>query len=244
MCVAPSAIQHLWDRLKAGSYPAAEMGGIYAAKPGYHNCRDALPSSDYSVQQPDDLKGSGDNASALDVTLRDPADMKRITQRLIDLTNAGDSRIQTLREFFGTVDGVTVTGRDVRTKQVVTSTDDTHLWHCHISVYRRYAGDTPAMDAAADAILGSSPTPDPAPTPDDGDAPWPGTQMGDPPMFYVRVVDENGAIYALAPGYKHHCDSEEWGAAKAAGFHCPDVNKRQRDVLYAMVNGETVKTQT
>jgi ketosteroid isomerase-like protein len=236
MCVAPSAIQHLFDRLKSGGYPAAEMGGIYANKSGYHNCRDALPASDYSVQQPDDQKGSGNNASALDVTLRNPADMKRITQRLIDLTNAGDPRVQVLREFFGTVDGVTVTGRDVRTKQIVYSDDDSHLWHCHISVYRRWAADD-ALDDVADAILGKTSTPDNP----DAHYPWPGPQMGDPEMLFVRVVDENNAIYALAPGYKHHCDSEEWGAANAAGFDCPNVNKRQRDVLYAMVNSQTVK---
>ena len=31
------AIQHLFDRLKAEGYPAAQLGGIYANKAGYHN---------------------------------------------------------------------------------------------------------------------------------------------------------------------------------------------------------------
>ena len=149
------ALQHLFNRLRAGGYPAAQLGGIYANKPGYHNKRDQLPGSDYSCQQPDDLAGSGQDAAVLDITLHDPTDMARITQRLIDLTNASDPRIQVLREFFGTVDGAqTVTGRDVRTHRWITS-DDSHLWHCHISAYRRWAGDTAAMDAVADAILGT-----------------------------------------------------------------------------------------
>src|SRR5579864_43668 len=104
------ALQHLFNRLKNEAYPAALMGGIYANKPGYHNKRDNLSSSDYSVQQPDDKAGSGQWASALDITLHNPGDMKSLTQKLIDLTLAGDPRIQVLREFFGTTDGVNVTG--------------------------------------------------------------------------------------------------------------------------------------
>ena len=79
--------------------------------------------------------------------------MARLTQRLIDLTLAGDGRVQTLREFIGTVDGANVTGLDVRDRRWITS-DDSHLWHCHISVYRKFAGDWAAMDAVAAAILG------------------------------------------------------------------------------------------
>ena len=146
-----AAIQHLFDRLKNGGYPTAQMGGIYANKPGYHNKRDNLPPSDYSVQLPDDQLGSGGNAAALDITLN-PADMPRLTQRLIDLTVARDARIQTLREFFGTTDGRTVVGMDVRDVRWETS-DDSHLWHVHISVFRRFAGDQYAMDIVADAIL-------------------------------------------------------------------------------------------
>ncbi len=152
-----AAIQHLYDRLKA-HYPHAqlELGGIYANKPGYHNKRDNLPAHDYSVQQPDDQAGSGQNASALDITLRDPADMAKLTQRLIDLTYAADPRIQVLREFLGTLDGVNVVGCDVRGMYDITSEDTTHTWHEHISIFRRWAGDWAAMDAVADAIIGGT----------------------------------------------------------------------------------------
>lgn len=152
------ALQHLYDRLRAERYPTAQMGGIYANKPGYHNKRDNLPSSDYSCQQPDDQAGSGQNASGLDITLN-PTDMRDLTQRLIDLTLARDPRIQVAREFFGTVDGVNVTGMDVRDVRWITS-DPSHIWHDHISIFRRWAGDLAAMDALADAILGGTTQPD------------------------------------------------------------------------------------
>ena len=146
------AIQHLFDRLKAEAYPTAQLGGIYANKPGYHNRRDNLPGSDYSVQRPDDQAGNGQWAAGLDVTLHNPADMVRLTQRLIDLTLARDARIQVVREFFGTTDGRTVVGLDVRDVRWITS-DPSHLWHEHYSIYRRWAGAHAAMDALADAIL-------------------------------------------------------------------------------------------
>ena len=149
------ALHHLFNRLRGEGYPAAHLGGIYANKPGYHNKRDQLPGSDYSVQQPDDRAGSGQWAAGLDITMHNPPDMARMTQRLIDLTNAGDPRIQVLREFFGTVNGTVVVGRDVRTNKPVTS-DSSHLWHVHLSSFRRFAGDVGAMDALADAILGGS----------------------------------------------------------------------------------------
>jgi len=148
-----AALEHLFNRLRNEGYPAALMGGIYADKPGYHNQRANLPGSDYSVQRPDDQTGSDWDPAGLDITLHNPSDMQRITQRLLDLTAAGDPRIQILREFFGTVDGWNVVGRDVRDNRPITS-DDSHLWHCHISSYRLYANSHSAMDELATAILG------------------------------------------------------------------------------------------
>ena len=163
------ALQHLYNRLKHGGYPTAQMGGIYANKPGYHNKRDNLPASDYSCQHPDDRAGSGQWAAGLDVTLN-PADMPRMTQQLIDLTFARDPRIQVVREFFGTVNGRDVTGLDVRDVRWVTS-DSSHLWHVHLSVFRRWAGDHAAMDALADAILAAGAPPEyiAVPEPEDDD---------------------------------------------------------------------------
>ena len=60
--------------------------------------------------------------------------------------------------FLGTLDGVTVTGLDVRGRYWITG-DGTHTWHEHTAIYRRWAADHAAMDALADAILGSQPHP-------------------------------------------------------------------------------------
>ena len=194
-----AAIQHLYDRLEV-TYPHAqlELGGIYANKPGYHNKRDNLPGSDYSVQHPDDRAGSGQDASALDITLRNPPEIAKLTQRLIDLADAHDDRIQVLREFLGTTNGYTVVGRDVRENRPITS-DDSHLWHCHISVYRRYAGDWAAMDAVAAAITGGTTPPGPPPID------WRVQEM-------FAVQDTDGGIYLAGPGVWKHLGPDEWDA--------------------------------
>jgi hypothetical protein len=149
----PDAIHGCWEKVKA-AIPSAQLGGIYADKPGYHNCRNQLPSSDYSVQKPYDQQGDGWAAAALDITLSD-ADMKRCTQRLIDETTAhGDTgALRALREFFGTTDGNTVTGMDVPGRYFVTS-DPSHLWHIHASGKRSHTNDAAAWDDVAAVLLG------------------------------------------------------------------------------------------
>lgn len=150
---APAEIVALFDRLKVG-YPDAVNGGIVGSDYGYHICRNAAAGDDYSVQRADDQLGDPGASSGLDVTMHAPADMARMTQRLIDLTMAGDPRVQALREFFGTVDGANVTGLDVRDKRWISS-DPSHLWHVHISIYRKFSQDNAALQAVADAILGT-----------------------------------------------------------------------------------------
>jgi hypothetical protein len=150
---APDALRGCYDTVKK-AVPSAQLSGIYANKPGYHNARAQLPSSDYSVQRSQDKKGDGWAAGALDITLQ-PAEMKAFTQRLIDATKAGDPRLRGVREFFGTVNGSTVTGMDVPGKYWVTS-DPSHLWHVHLSSSRDHANDTTAWQDVAAVLLGSS----------------------------------------------------------------------------------------
>ena len=155
---SPDAMRACYDRIKK-AVPSAQLGGIYANKPGYHNCRNQLPSSDYSVQKSYDQKGDGWAAGALDITLQ-PNEMKKFTQRLIDETKArGDTgKLKCLREFFGTVNGTTVTGMDVPGRYWVSS-DPSHLWHIHCSGKREYANDKAAWNNVADIILGTSTPP-------------------------------------------------------------------------------------
>ena len=227
---SPAAIEHLFDRIRDG-YPAAELGGIYANKPGYHNARRNLPSSDYSVQRADDQKGSADNASALDVTLRDPDDMARLTSRLLALTDAADPHVQVLREFFGTVDGTNVVGRDVRENRPVTS-DDSHLWHAHLSIYRRYSADLDALDDLADAILSTSSTDEPTEESEDEEM--------------LIVTKANGAAYLLWGDTMMYAieNGDDLTALKALandGAGCPVTDPLSPELFNRIISGRTKK---
>jgi hypothetical protein len=147
-----------WEAIDAavGSAQLSGIVGDQAHTYGYHRGRNYVPSSDYSVQQADDQAGPGYAASALDVTLSD-ADMKAVSKRLNAAVNAGDPRLRCLREWYGTIDGLTVTGRDVRTGNYLTS-DDSHLWHVHLSFYRRWADDETEARQVAAVCTGSSST--------------------------------------------------------------------------------------
>ena len=144
--------------------PQAQLSGIIGDRAhtyGYHRGRDFVANNDYSAVQADDRQGSGQAACALDVSLSD-ADMKTVTQRLIDAVRKKDPRLKSVREFYGTINGTTVTGRDVRTGNVVTS-DPSHLWHEHVSFYRRWGDDEAECRKVAEVFAGKgSPTPPPS----------------------------------------------------------------------------------
>jgi hypothetical protein len=146
------AINSVWERVHE-AIPSTQLGGIYGNKPGYHNCRANLPSSDYSVQKPDDKKGDAQAGAGLDLTFPNNEDEKRLMKRLMDAGRAGDPRVHNLRECFGTVDGQNVTGWDFRGMYPVTS-DDSHLWHIHISWYRLFATDQKTADDVVSVLLG------------------------------------------------------------------------------------------
>lgn len=127
---------------------------------GYHRSRNWCVrygrdrAGDYSVQLAADRAGDGDAASALDVKPSTAAGMIVMTQRLIAALDRRDPRLRACREFYGTVNGRSVTGRDVPSGRVVTA-DATHLWHLHVSGLREYANDPDAWQAIADVIAGN-----------------------------------------------------------------------------------------
>jgi hypothetical protein len=164
-----SAIWRLWsefDRIES----SALLGGVYAAKPGYHNYRNALPSSDYSVGHvAADRRGSGTKASALDLSLSDAA-MRTYTGRLDSAARRRDPRLYSprgpvLREFIGTKDNRTVycyvlvggrplgVGADAGPDP---GRDATHLWHIHLSIIRQFCEDWPALDGVLSVLRGES----------------------------------------------------------------------------------------
>jgi hypothetical protein len=152
---APDALLWLADEI-VDAIPSAEFSGI-AGDPshtyGYHRCRNVLPSSDYSVQTGPDRAGDGNAASALDISYN-ATWMRTITKRLLDSAkDQNDLRLNCCREFFGTLDGDTVTGWDTYYGEPSTS-DDSHLWHVHISVLRKYANDRDALAGVLSVIKG------------------------------------------------------------------------------------------
>jgi hypothetical protein len=150
---APAAIERLFQEIKA-VIPGALMGGILgdaAHDGGYHRGRDYCAPGDYSTQLPEDQQGDGQAASALDLSWTTAADHYEVSQRLMDASD--DSRMVAARSFFGSVDGRTVCGWDFYGGYPVTS-DDSHLWHIHLSILRKYANDWDALAPIADVITG------------------------------------------------------------------------------------------
>jgi hypothetical protein len=158
---APAAIKALFDQVKS-VIPQALMGGIVgdsAHTYGYHRGRNYVSSSDYSVQYSEDKKGDGEAACALDISWSGGSWQKTCSQRLMNAKN--DARMNACREFYGSTNGTSVCGYDYKGNYNVTS-DDSHLWHIHLSILRQYCNDKAAMLKIADVITasGSAPPPD------------------------------------------------------------------------------------
>ena len=151
--------------------PGARLGGVYAAKTGYHNYRDAISSGDYSSGRDvtADNRGSGKFASGIDLTLSD-TEMRSQTNRLDKAARTRDKRLYihggpTLREFIGTKNSSDVycwvftggvplgvdgdSGPDP-------GRDKTHLWHIHLSIIRQFSNDRLALEGVLSVMLGES----------------------------------------------------------------------------------------
>ncbi len=127
----------MWTAFKAYE-PNVELGGMFTAKGGYHDTRQGA-GNDYSTEKAVDKQGPEGVGSAIDLTFRNPKDMDKYSRRLMNAKD--DSRTDVLREFFGNINGDgTVDGFDYDANQVVSS-DESHLWHIHISMHRKYAAD-------------------------------------------------------------------------------------------------------
>lgn len=135
---------------------AATISGIVgdaAHDGGYHISREDNDPDDYSVELPEDQEGDSDWASAVDMNMI-PSQMSIVTQRLLDSArDQNDPRLNYCREFYGTVNGTHVVGWDTYYGQPATS-DESHLWHVHLSVLRKYANDADALNAVLSVITG------------------------------------------------------------------------------------------
>lgn len=150
----------LWLGAKA-AISGVKLGGVYADKPGYHNTRKANKSkwpSNYSIQLDLDKQGPSDKAAALDLTMS-TANMKKYTKRLKAAMLAGDSRMRSVKEFYGTLDGDTVYGLGKKSRNgdpYKTSADSSHLWHIHLSFFRADVDDHDRIMAVLDVLTGKA----------------------------------------------------------------------------------------
>jgi hypothetical protein len=194
--VIPEPMWDLWEACLA-VIPGVRLGGIYAAKSGYHNTVEANVRNwpgNYSIRLPLDVTNPTSKARALDLTM-DDAQMKLRTGYLIRSANdSRDDRLQYLREFYGTLDGRNVYGliKDATGKTWRWSTSDSsHLWHIHLSIFTEFCDD-PAIVAAVSSVLAGET--------------WEQWSGGNPPemeddsMHRIRSGADDQGIY-LVPGY-------------------------------------------
>lgn len=134
------------------------LGGIYARKPGYHNTRKDNDSDNYSVRLTLDKQGPDDKAAGLDLTMSD-VEMRKRTKFLADAAARDDSRLECLREFYGTLDSKTVFGRIKDSTKGIwrkSSSDTSHLWHIHLSFFRAYANIWSMLMGVVSVLKGES----------------------------------------------------------------------------------------
>ncbi|MGI8882271.1 MAG: peptidoglycan-binding domain-containing protein [Jatrophihabitans sp.] len=155
---APSAIYQLFNAIK-GHLPEAELNGVVAgpneAFYGYHWAAKELPKSDDSrvgaLNTPPADPGA---ASALDVKLG-PDSMKLCTSRLIAAAKAGDRRMLPVRELCGTTDGRQTHNYEVpERRDGLNEWEPSHLWHIHLSFYRRYSLSASTLLPVAEVFAG------------------------------------------------------------------------------------------
>lgn len=138
--------------------------GVTVNKGGYHSTRNWLKTNqpdDYSIQLPADKLGPGDEGSAFDWSFDDArlhSDFKTIAKFSTRLYEAGqrkDPRAYPMREFQGNIDSDrTVEGWSYYRDHALTTSDLTHLWHIHFSIWRKHINDPAAMRSILSILSG------------------------------------------------------------------------------------------
>lgn len=138
----------MWRLWEDRPNKAWRLGGIAVQKKGYHGTvnfnLEKFPDN-YSIKLPLDLVGyNRDFARAIDTTKSD-AEMRLWTKRMRDSAlNPLDHRLAAVKEFYGTLDSVTVYGLTKDTENGPwrrSSADKTHLWHGHKSIFTAFVNN-------------------------------------------------------------------------------------------------------
>jgi hypothetical protein len=135
-----------WEETSAMT-PGVRLGGIYAAKSGYHNTVNANKANwpgNYSIRLPLDLRGQFDKARAIDWTMSESEMIKRTGYLRRAALHQDDDRLRCMREFIGTLDGKNVYCL-IRNADGLWEfdggRDNSHLWHVHGSIFTIYVND-------------------------------------------------------------------------------------------------------
>src|SRR5687768_3884026 len=160
MAYAPSVMTQLGRQLQLAADPAsATLSGIVGDSShtyGYHRAAAEVSTSDYSRQlEPDRIDIDPWAAAGIDISMN-PWDMKIVTRRMLNsYADLLDPRLDEVREFIGTLDGVNVIRIDVWFRVQGTS-DASHLWHLHVSILRRFVNNAYVMDKIYSVITGET----------------------------------------------------------------------------------------
>lgn len=239
----PSAIRGIFKTVNA-TESGVRDGGIVGDQrhgTGYHRSRNALVRAgkrwDYSIQDSRDKQGDGDAASAQDLTMSDVL-MRKLTARLVAAMKAKDPRlVGYLREFGGTLDSKKVTAYRVEDQRAI-SFDSTHLWHIHLSIFRKYSNDAAVCQGIAQVLLGIPLTP----------YVWDGKSFPGAERFFIgaegawvtylgqRLVVHGWAGYTQGPGptfttadqaaVEWFQEKQGWTGSDADGFPGPETWRR------------------
>lgn len=159
MAYAPDALLYFSREMVKIGGSSSGIVGDSAHTYGYHRARNELPSSDYSVQLQLDREGAAGAASAVDWSMSDSL-MRTVTARLRDAAlHAEDDRLDVVREFYGTLNSSSVYGlshNGYGQTWDFASADSTHLWHIHLSFFRKHSNDHAGIDKVLSVVRGES----------------------------------------------------------------------------------------
>jgi len=137
------------------------LGGIYAFKSGYHSSRDENEKywpGNYSITLSYDKEGPSWAASAIDLTMSD-GEMRKRTSYLQKAADTNDPRMSAVRSFYGTIDSRNVLGRIRRSNTGSfdkNTSDASHLWHIHISFFRKYSNNWTMLSRVLSVLKGEN----------------------------------------------------------------------------------------
>lgn len=157
----PDSLWWLWEQA-ATFIPGVRLGGIYANKSGYHNTVNSNKKTwpgDYSIRLALDLTQPDNRARAIDLTMDTTQMIMRTRLLQASALDPVDDRLAALREFYGTLDGVTVYGLIKDTEDGpwrLSTSDSSHLWHIHQSFFTAYCSRMDAAEANASVLRGET----------------------------------------------------------------------------------------